>query len=270
MNTINRYILTNYLDFENSAYALHTFTLKQKDTAMKSILGIGLVIAAFASNGQEFGVLSPEKTEQEILTVTKVLYSEEILDSLVEEMVNNSNLLHAIDQEVQMFDEEILQKKRSWVSSFRLGVNLFSANTTLDQENQSLTTYGVLPNVGLNLTIDPEKLVNRKSYVRQSTNKREYHYYMLEDSKRTLKKDILNHYFDYLALLESVNIRHHALEGRKQQRAYVEGSFRNGESTYNQLLIAENQVHLATEALMKASLDAMKKKSEISVLIGLK
>lgn len=210
------------------------------------------------------------QTEKEILEVTYILHSEDILDSIVNRVIMNSNLLKAIDQEIMMYDEEILQKKRSWVSSFRLGVNLFSANTSLDQTNESITTYGLLPNVGLNLTIDPEKLVNRKSYMRQSANKREYSRFIKADSRQTLKKDILNHYYDYLSLLETVNIRQHGYETRKQQQEYLDSSFRNGEASYSELLIAENQVHLAKEALMKASIDAMKKRSEISVLTGLK
>lgn len=215
-------------------------------------------------------VFTEEFTQKEILDVTRILYSDEILDSLVVHAMNQSHLIKAIDQEVRMYDEEILQKKRSWVSSFRVALNLFSANTTMDPYYESVTTYGILPNVGLNLVIDPEKIINRQSYVRQSISKREYSRHINQDTRQSLKKEILNLYYDYLSLLETINIRQHALTTREQQEDYVATGFRNGEATYEQLLIAENQVHLAKEALMKASIEAMKKRSEIHVTIGLK
>ncbi|MEQ8469750.1 MAG: TolC family protein [Marinoscillum sp.] len=231
---------------------------------------ISTVWSLTALSQKETFLLTNIQTEKEILDVTQVLHSEEILDSIVTRVIVSSNLLKAIDQEIMMYDEEILQNKRSWISSFRLGVNVFSANTSLDQTNESVTTYGLLPNVGLNLSIDPEKLVNRKSYMRQSANKREYSRFIKADSRQTLKKDILNHYYDYLSLLETVNIRQLGYETRKQQEEFLNSSFRNGEASYSELLIAENQVHLAKESWMSASINAMKKRSEISVLIGLK
>lgn len=239
---------------------------------MKNLIGtIICMILMHCSYAQEGDfTLSKSQIESEILEVSGVLHSEAILDSLVTRVLSNSNLIKAIDQEMVMYDEEIKQNKRSWISSFRLGVNVFSANTTLDANNESYTTYGLLPNVGLNLSIDPAKLVNRKSYVRQSESKREYSRYIQEDAKTKLKKDILNLYYDYLGLLESVNIRHQAYTTRQQQQEFLDESFRAGNASYTEALIAENQVHLAKEALVKASIDAMKRRSEISVLLGLK
>ena len=239
---------------------------------MKNLFCLLFGLLAFSESHAQTDsfILTEAQTEREILNVTRILHSEEILDSLVMRVIDNSNLLKAIDQEVMMYNEEYLQKKRSWVSSFRLGVNIFSASTSLDAQNESITSYGLLPNVGLNLTIDPEKLVNRKSYMRQAINKSQYSTYIKADSRQTLKKDILNHYYDYLSLLETVHIRQQGYVTRKQQADFFDGSFRNGEATYAELLIAENQVHLANESLMKASIDAMKKRSEIAVLIGLK
>lgn len=213
-------------------------------------------------------LLPPEQVKNEALFVSHVLHNESVLDSLVTLAVQNSNLLKAMDQEINMHTEEILQKRRSWVSSFRLGVNVFSANTTVNSADQSVTTYGLLPNVGLNLSIDPEKLLNRSSYVRQSEDKREYARHMQANHRMAIKKDILNLFYEYLTMLESVDIRQQALDGRVQQEQFVASNFETGEATYAELLIASNQVFLAKEALMITAVDAMKKKREIAVLIG--
>jgi len=232
-----------------------------------TLLSVFLASGAIAQRNQ---LLTPEETEKEMLEVSRILYNDDVLDSIVTRALEHSNLIKAIDQEMKMFDEEILQKKRSWVSSFTFGVNVFSANTTLNTDNQSVTTYGVLPRVGLNLNVNPEKLINRKSYVRQTTNRKEYSRYIQEDTRMTLKKNILNLYYDYLGALESVNIRQHAYNTRKQQADYLNGLFTSGDVEYAQVLIAENQMHLAKEALVTTSIEAMKRRSEISVLTGLK
>jgi outer membrane protein TolC len=236
---------------------------------MRSFILICLIIGAlYRASGQTS--VAALNAEQELKHVTAVLQNEEILDSLSSLAVRNSNLLKAIDQEILMYEEEVLQKRRLWLTSFRFGVNLFSANTQLDENNQSITTYGVLPTLGLNMTVDPEKLVNRKSYIRQSRTKQEYSRYIQLETMQDIKKEVRNMYYDYLVLLEAINIRRNALDIREQQEQYVENQVKIGESTYDLLLIASNQVHLAEEALVRVTIDAKKKKDEISVYIGLK
>ena len=207
---------------------------------------------------------------REIMKVTHILHDQDILDSLVERVYQNSGLLKSFDQEILMYEEERLQKQRNWVSSFRFGVNLFSAQTTLDGNEQSVTTLGVLPNVGLTMAVDPEKLVNRRSYIRQADNKRYRSEYLQEDHKQRLKNEILGHYYDYLTLLESVMIKEQTLETRRQHVQAMEVEFKNGDASIQELLIVENQLHLMEEDLMKANLLTLRKKSEIEVLLGLK
>lgn len=237
---------------------------------MKYLVWTIIWMTTLATQAQDSFIFTRTQTEQEILDITRIIHNEATLDSIVNRVAASSNLLKALDEEMKMYDEEILQKKRGWVTSFRFGVNLFSANTTADPYNESVTTYGVLPNIGLNFTLDPEKLVNRQSYVRQSISKKEYARYIQEDNLMTLKKDILNQYYDYLAFLESAHIRQLTYETRKQQVEYLDGLFRNGEINYSDLLLAENQLHLAKEAMVTTSISVMKKRSEIYVLTGLK
>jgi outer membrane protein TolC len=214
--------------------------------------------------------LTSQDQMREIMKVTHILHDDDILDSLVNRVYENSGLLKSFDQEILMYEEERLQKKRNWVSSFRFGVNLFSAQTTLGSDEQSITTYGLLPNVGLTMAVDPEKLVNRRSYIRQAETKRERSANLQADHKQRLKKEILGHYYDYLTLLESVVIKEKTLETRRQHVQAMQVEFKNGDAPIQQLLIVENQLHLMEEDLMKANLLTMKKKSEIEVLLGLK
>lgn len=234
---------------------------------MRSLLIVSLLLFSLRATSQRSFIQF--NTEKELEYVTKVLQEESILDSLSQIALRNSNLLKAIDQEILMFEEEILQNKRSWISSFRFGVNMFSANTTLDENNNSVTTYGLLPTVGLNLSIDPAKLVNRKSNIRQSTTKREYSKYIQAETSQDIKAKIRNLYYEYLSSLETIHIREQALDIRLQQEAYVENKVRTGESSYEQLLIISNQVQLAKESLLTSGIEAKKKKSEIEVILGI-
>ncbi len=229
-----------------------------------------LTVLPFGGVAQQDYMFSQKQIEQELLMISRVLHNESILDSLIETAVSNSNLLNAFDEDIRYFNEEIKQNKRSWISSLRMGVNVFSANTTTDNNNESVTTYGVLPSVGINLSLDPGKLINQRSAVKQSISRKDYSEYLKEDRKMILKKDILNLYYDYLGALETVNTRQLAYNARIQQEEYTNGLFSSGEIGYSELLIAENQVYLAKEAWINAGIDAMKKRSEITVLLGLK
>lgn len=230
------------------------------------LLAIGLIIIHINSFGQD--TYTNLNAEQEMMEVTKILEDESILDSLCNQAIQNSNLLKAINQEMIMYEEEILQKKRLWYSSFRFGVNIFSANTTINSNDQSQTTLGFLPTLGITMTIDPEKLANRGSYIRQSESKRQYSAYMHAETRQDIKGEIRNMYFDYLSMLETTHLRKQALDTRLQWEQYVENQVKIGQNTYDQLLSISNQVYLASEAYVSAKISATKKKNEIEVLIG--
>jgi len=213
---------------------------------------------------------SAAQYQSEILKVTHILDDHHILDSIINRAYLNAPVVNAINQEMEMYEEEYLQKKRNWVSSFRLGVNIFSATTDVSAENQSVTSLGILPNLGLNLSIDPEKLVNRKSSMRQAEDKKMRSYYLQQDQKQTLKTKIVNLYYEYLASLEAIVIRQQSLDARKQYLEVYEVEFKNGNKTFDELLSIQHQVYLAEESLMKGHIQCMKMKSEIEIYLGLK
>lgn len=207
--------------------------------------------------------------QHEISRVRHIIDNPPVLDSLVRLVYDQSGLLRSFDQEMGIYDEEILQKKRNWVSSFRLGLNLVSAETYVSNNDQSITNIGVLPNLGLTLAIDPEKFVNRKSYVRQATNKKQRSYYLQQDHKQRLKKEILNLHFDYLIMLECIVLKEHTLNTRKQHLSVMEVEFKGGTATYDQLLIVQNQYNLWETEYVKSKILALKRKREIEVILGL-
>ena len=219
-----------------------------------------------------FGQVSTESEsiDREVFKISKLLNSPETIDSLVNRVYANSGLIRSLDHEVLMYEEEMLQKSRNWVSAFRFGVNIFSTNTTLGTENESITTTSVLPNLGLTLTVDPENFVNRKSEIRLSTSKRNRVSSLQDDHRQRLKIEIIKLYYEYLALLESLAIKQNTLDTRQQHALVMEVNFKNGIATYDQLLVVQNQVHLMEEDIVKARIEALKKESEIEVLIGLK
>lgn len=238
---------------------------------MKNLLTITALLFCTQLAAQESILIKSEAEYQtEILRVTHILDDRHVLDSIVERAYQNAPVVNAFQEEIDMYNEEYIQKKRNWVTAFRLGVNVFSANTSVSPENQSVTTYGVLPNLGLNLTIDPERLVNRKSYMRQAENKRNRSYHLQQDQKLVLKRKILNLYYEYLTFLEAIVIRQHSLDARKQYLNVFEVDFKNGNKTFDELLVIQHQVYLAEESLMKAHIQRLKMKGEIEVLTGIK
>lgn len=237
---------------------------------MKRYLLILVGLAVHSVGHAQTSSIKETEWQSEIQRVTAVLEGNEVLDSLVQLAIKNSNLLAALEEDVKIYSEEYLQKKRLWYSSFRLGVNIFSASTTTDAFNESVTTVGLLPNVGLSLTIDPERLVNRKSYMRQSENKRQHAAFIVEDTKQVLKKKLVGEYYQYLTYLETITIRQKLVQNRQEQVQLHSSSFKSGESTYEQIVLANHQVHLAEESLMKAVMDARGKKRELEIFLGIR
>lgn len=234
---------------------------------MKTLLSLATVVLIhFSLNAQD--LKNESDYQKEIWRVTHILKNPIILDSLVQRVHEHSGLLKSFDEEMGMYDEEIAQKRRNWVSSFRVGLNIISANTYAGYNNESVTDVGVLPNLGVTLSIDPEKFVNRKSYVRQATNKRQRSYHLQQEHKQRLKKEILGLYYDYLMMLEGIVLKEHTLNTRKQHLDVLEVAFRGGAATYDQLLVVQNQYNLWEAEYSKSRIQALKKRSEIEVMLG--
>jgi len=229
---------------------------------------IGLFQTLFLQPLRGQGSINKEHIEREILWVMRIVDHDEVLDSLVTMAYNSSGLLQAFNQEIGIYEEEILQKKRNWISSLRFGLSIFSANTVV-QESQSVTTLGVLPNLGLNLSIDPEQFINRSSYLRQAVHKQERAQYQMQEHRQQLKLELLRQYYDYLTLLESVLLKVKTLQTRQQHLDVIEIAFKNGNATYDEVMVVQNQLNLWEEDLMKTRMAILKKKKELLTLTSI-
>ena len=213
--------------------------------------------------------ISEAATQEEILRVAHILKDQSILDSLVDQVIAHSEVLKAFDSDKALYEEELLQKKRNWISSFRFGVNLFSVNTVASSDNTSVTTTGVLPNLGITLSVDPEKFVNRRSSMRQARIKYERAHHQQQAQKQTLKVYFMNQYYEYLELLEAVLMKKHIQETREQQYLTSEVAFKSGNIRYEQLMIVQNQFQLAELDVMKTYIQSLRKRSEIEIILGI-
>lgn len=235
---------------------------------LTAAIATALAIATFAQNMVDNLVHPEEDYQQEIIKVTNLLSNPDLLDSLVQKVYANSPGLKTFDEDMKLYDQEYLQKSRNWVSSFRFGVNVFNASTSVNEFNESTTTYGVLPSVGINLAVDPALILNRKSQMKQAENKKQRSYYQQLDQKQLMKAQLMNLYYEYLAMLEAVLIRQHALDARRQYAQIFEIEFKNGNRTLDELLTIQHQVYLAEEGLMQGHVQSMKKQKEIQILLG--
>jgi outer membrane protein TolC len=205
--------------------------------------------------------------ESEIEYVKRILTDQEVLDSLIVQAIESSNILKSYEAEIHQNSENVKQQKRKWISSFRVGLNLYSSATTLDENNNSVTTQGILPNTGLTLSIDPEKFVNRRSYIRYAEHEKERAQQRYLDQKKQVEAWIVNQYYQYLNSLESIVIRTGMLDVRRQNYVLIETEFKQGKIDYSTLMVAQNNVYLAEEALIQVQIDARKKKREIDVFL---
>ncbi len=128
---------------------------------MKRITLIVLLTFAHLA-GLAQGTYQEEKHLVEVL-----LEDTAALDTLVDKMIRHAYVLKASEAELAQKHEIIAQEKRSWLSTFIMGVSLYNQSTAYDERNgSSVTTAGVLPSLGVSLSINPEKLVNVPSNIR--------------------------------------------------------------------------------------------------------
>ena len=211
---------------------------------------------------------SAQDVKEEIENIESILNNEVIIDSLVNVSIRESYLLKSYHAEKLQHEENVIQEKRKWLSSLRFGVNFFNVNTTLDENNNSVTTAGLLPNLGLTIGIDPEKIINRKSYVREAQYDVTRAENRIETTKREIKGLIIDLYYKYLEALKIVEIRQNSYETQLQQVTLLEEMFRNGQSKLDELLNVQSALNLSEESVMKARLSAEKLLRQIELFIN--
>ncbi len=205
---------------------------------------------------------------KEIEIVEVLLSTEAAIDSLVDLALLNSYYLKSFDAELAQQYENVKQEKNKWLSTFRMGINFFSLNTSVDGQNQSVTTAGLLPNLGITLGIDPEKFINRRSYIREA----EYNIVRAENSlknqRKAVRTQVVDIFYAYLEALGIAQLRESANQTQSEQVTLVTERFRKGEADMEEVLLTQNGMNLTQEAVLKAELSVRKIRRQIAIMIS--
>jgi outer membrane protein TolC len=232
--------------------------MKTAQSLALMILSISISLHAQNEN------LNPVK--QEMQAIELLLLNETALDSLTNLALDNSYYVHGFEAELGQQYENVRQEKNKWYSTFRLGVNFFSLATSVNNQDQSVTRAGILPNLGLSLSIDPEKFINRGSYVREAQLNVTRAESQVNHQKKMLRKEIVGLYYQYLEVLGIILLREEAKQYQQQQVTLLEERFKKGEARLEDLLNNQGALALASEALLRSQLAAKKMKQEMIVI----
>ena len=210
--------------------------------------------------------VAQENYQEEKHLVEVLLEDTAALDTLVDQMIRYAYVLKASEAELAQKQEIIAQEKRSWLSTFIMGVSLYNQSTAYDERNgSSVTTSGVLPSLGVSLSINPEKLVNMPSNIRIAQHDATRIENTLKEQRRTLKLFIINKYYEYLEALNVLELRINSHERQQQQFAQVQLKFTRGEADFEAVLLAQSGLANTEEALMRTRVLVRKLKQEIAL-----
>lgn len=228
---------------------------------MRNIIFLALLLA-FRGFAQE-SVLPDDRQSIEIL-----LSNESAIDSLVGLAIANSYAINGYKAEVLQQHENVRQERTRWLSTFRLGINFFSMTTSVNSLDQSITRVGVLPNLGFNLTVDPEKFINRSSYIREAQQNVVRAESQVSNQRKMLRREIVGLFYTYLESLGILELRMSASQNMAEQCLLIEEKFKKGEGRMEDLLNSQNGLVLARESLLKAQLNVRRIRREINILIS--
>ncbi|HQQ95795.1 MAG TPA: TolC family protein [Cyclobacteriaceae bacterium] len=197
-----------------------------------------------------------------------LLSNESAIDSLVNLAITNSYAINGYKAELLQQHENVRQERTRWLSTFRLGINFFSMTTSVNSLDQSITRVGVLPNLGFNLTVDPEKFINRSSYIREAQQNVVRAENQVSNQRKMLRTEIVGLFYTYLESLGILELRTSASQNMAEQCLLIEEKFKKGEGRMEDLLNSQNALVLARESLLKAQLNVRRLRKEINILIS--
>lgn len=211
--------------------------------------------------------LSQDISVTEERNAIEILLANEVaLDSIVEQALLNSYSLHGYRAELLQQHENVRQEKNRWLSTFRVGVNFFSLSNTANAQDQTITRVGVLPAMGFSLALDPEKFVNRGSYIREARENVVRAEGVLNQQRKMLRIEIVSLYYQYLENLGIVELRQLSVENQQEMVHFMEAKFKSGEGRLEDLLNGQTSLGQAKESLLRAELAVRKTKEEIKLL----
>ncbi len=214
-----------------------------------------------------FICLSQITVDQEIERVNNLLLDSITLEEIIDRAFENSPFLKSAAIEVERRALDIKKEKRSWLRELRFGFNFLDVSTSVNEQQQNVTTTSVLPNFGVSLTMSPETFVNRKTNIKDAKLNYQRFKRSLENERQNLKIQLITKYYNYLESLELHKIIEKSKENSIQQLLVIEERFKKGEIRIDAVLVAQKGLSDIEQALIKNfnRIKKLKKELEISI-----
>lgn len=203
------------------------------------------------------------KKERQLVDL--LLQDRSMLDSIVDNALAHSNQIQAMEAETLQKEQLLKQERRSWLSTFQMGVNFFNTQTRLDEFNRPVTTASLMSNVGVSFSVNPERLANLGSRKKVAKYEIERVNQMQNEQRRILRNFITGKYYDYIEALNVIEIRTNAVQTQRERLEIVTLQFKRGEAEADQLMQLEMGLSSLEESFLKSKIYAMKLKSEIEL-----
>jgi len=188
-----------------------------------------------------------------------------VIDSLVEVAFENSYFLQTLHEERAIRKTKVWQKKNSWLSSLRFGVQLFSL--TNDVQNEVSNT-GLLPSVGVNLQISPDKILTLPSRVKMAKSDVRRAENDILRQRKILRTWVEQKYLDYLQALEVVKLRKERLQAQLEMAILIKEKFKIGEAKLDEVIKIQGGIEQMEEGLIRSQFAIEKIYRELNVMIG--
>ena len=218
---------------------------------MKSILTLFLIVCVGlgASKGQ---LLVSEKAE---------------LDSLIELALTNSHVIKNINEKIKQQKQQLHIEKLSWISGIDVGLQFFSLEQQVGQENDQVIYSGnVLPQVGGSLRLSLHKLATtpqRIKIAREEVNR-------TEENKLGTMNDIEQwvtlKYYEYVQAKRQAALAKNLLVSQEQSFELIREKFERNEAKLEDFLKVQNALQLTKETIIKHELNIEKFKAELSII----
>jgi outer membrane protein TolC len=231
------------------------FKKRELDTMSKLRFLLALLCSLFFINSQA------QKLNQSlpVLPVKSTLY----VDSLLVKAVEASAMIHVQQLEILQKQEQINREKKGWLSSFRLGVQFLSISTDYQQE---VTRVGVLPSLGLSLSIDFERLLTTSSLIRSAKLEKAKAEKLIELQQDELLSKLIEITNSLELSYEQAQIRHSTFLTLLDELTLVQERFKRGELDLSNYLNAYSAVEQAKENYLMAFYSVKKQQQLLDFL----
>ncbi len=202
----------------------------------------------------------------EFLDLEELKLSDSTITHLVQLSIENSYNVKAIGSERDQYVDKIRIERTNWLSAFRLGVNFFNVQTTLDENANSVTTAGLLNNVGMNVTFSPGDFINIGKNVRIAKNGMQRIDHLYEREKRRVAMNTVTTYNKYLEVMELIHALSQAYQIGLENHVIVSSRFKQGREQFDGLKKSQDGLLNVKQEIIKAKYQALRLKMHLEMV----